>query len=141
MLASLHEADHLGEALETRSLHRPQWMRFEERHHPLGQLFETSDAELLSITVIRRDLTTPEELAEPLEEGNIPLVLDHAELWKDLPADLHRGLPIHANEEASFSVDENQPPIRDSGFPADYLHRSDCHSSLSTVGSTRFPSI
>jgi hypothetical protein len=68
-------------------------------------------------------------------------VLDHAELWKDLPADLHRGLPIHANEEASFSVDENQPPIRDSGFPADYLYRSDCHSSLSTVGFTRCPSI
>jgi hypothetical protein len=66
--------------------------------------------------VIRRDLTTPEELAEPLEEGNIPLVLDHAELWKDLPADLHRGLPIHTNEEASFSVDETNHPFGTQAF-------------------------
>src|SRR5215470_2841137 len=59
MLASLHEADHLGEALETRSLHRPQWPRFEERHHSFGQLLESPDAEFLSIAVIDDDLTTP----------------------------------------------------------------------------------
>src|SRR6266705_3449693 len=60
MFASLHEADHLGKAIETRSLSRPQWMRLEERHHSPGQLLKSSDAELLSITMVRGDLTTPQ---------------------------------------------------------------------------------
>jgi hypothetical protein len=63
MFASLHEANHLSEALEARSLHRPQWMSLEERYDSFGQLLESSDAELLSITVIHRDLPATEELA------------------------------------------------------------------------------
>ena len=63
MLTSLHEANHLGKALETRSLHRPQWVSFEERYDPGAQLVESLDAELLSITVIHGDLTAAEELA------------------------------------------------------------------------------
>ena len=69
-------------------------MRLEERDHSLRQLLEPSDAELLSITMIRGDLTTPEKLADLLEERYIPLVLHHAELWKDLPANFHCGLPV-----------------------------------------------
>jgi len=61
-------------------------MSLEERHHSLGQLLESSDAELLSITMIYGDLTASEKLAELLEKGDVPLVLYHAELWKDLPA-------------------------------------------------------
>ena len=116
MLTSLHEMNHLGEAFEARSLRRPQWMRFEERYDPLRQLSEASDAELLSITMIRGDLTAPEELAELPKEGNVPLVLDHAELWQDLPADLHRGLPIDADEETSFSIDETDHPFGTQAF-------------------------
>jgi len=63
MLASLHEADHLGKALETRSLHRPQWMSLEERYDSFGQLLESPDAELPSITMVDGDLTAAEELA------------------------------------------------------------------------------
>jgi hypothetical protein len=62
------------------------------------------------------DSTAPEELAELLEENHVPLVLDHAELWKDLPADLHRGLPIHTDEETSFSVDETNHPFGTQAF-------------------------
>jgi hypothetical protein len=116
VLASLHKADHLGEALETRSLHRPQWPGVEERHHSFGQLLESPDAELLSIAVVDDDLTAPEELAKLLEEDDIPLVLDHAELWKDLPADFHRGLPIHADVEATFTVDETDHPFGTQAF-------------------------
>ena len=43
-------------------------------------------------------------------------MLDHAELWKDLPADLHRGLPIHTDEEASFSIDEADYPFGTQAF-------------------------
>ena len=43
-------------------------------------------------------------------------MLDHAELWKDLLADLHRGLPIHADEKASFSVDETNHPFGTQAF-------------------------
>jgi hypothetical protein len=63
MFAALHEANHLSEAIEVRSLHRPQWMSFEERYDPFGQFLESSDAELLSITMVGGDLTAPEELA------------------------------------------------------------------------------
>jgi hypothetical protein len=63
MLAPLHEVNHLGKALEARSLHRPQWVRLEERYDPFGQLLESPDAEFLSITVVHGDLTATEELA------------------------------------------------------------------------------
>src|SRR5882672_7314937 len=116
VFAPLHEADHLGKAIEARPLHRPQWIRFEERHHSFRQLFESPDAELLSITVIRGDLTASEKLTELLEEGNIPLVLHHAELRKDLPADFHRGLPVDADEEASLSVNEADDPFGTQAF-------------------------
>jgi hypothetical protein len=116
MFASLHEADHLGKAIEARPLHRPQRIRLEERYHSFGQLLESPDAELLSITVIRRDLTAPEKLAKLLEEGNIPHVLHHAELRKDLPADFHRGLPINADEEATLSIDKTDHPFGTQAF-------------------------
>jgi hypothetical protein len=116
MFASLHEANHLSEAIEARSLHRPQWVRLKEWHHSFGQLLESSDAELLSITMIRGDLTTPEELSKLLKERDIPLVLHHAKLGKDLPADFHRGLPVDADEEASLSVDEADDPFGTQAF-------------------------
>ena len=116
VFASLHETDHLGEAIKARSLYRPQRFRFEERHHSFGQFLESPDAELLSITMIRGDLTAPEKLSKLLEEGDIPLMLHHAELWKDLPANLHRGLPIDADEEASLSVNETDDPFGTQAF-------------------------
>ena len=81
MFASVHEVDHLGKAIGARPLHRSQWIRLEERHHSFGQLPESSDAELLAITVIHGDLAATEERSKLLEEGNIPLMLHHAKLW------------------------------------------------------------
>jgi hypothetical protein len=43
-------------------------------------------------------------------------VLYHAELWKDLPANFHRGLPIHTDEEASLSIDEADHPFGTQAF-------------------------
>jgi hypothetical protein len=63
VIASLHDGNHLGKAIETRSLHRPQWMSLEERYDSFGQLLESPDAEFLSITVIDGDLTASEKLA------------------------------------------------------------------------------
>ena len=116
MISALHEMDHLGEAIETRPLDRPQWIRFEERHHSFGQLLEPPNAEFLTITVIHGDLAAPEKLSKLLEEGNIPLMLHHAELWKDLPANFHRGLPIDADKEASLSVDKTDDPFGTQAF-------------------------
>ena len=111
MFASCHEANYLGKAIEARPLHRPQWIGLEERHHSLRQFPEPPDAEFHSITVIDGDLTAPEERSKLIEEGDIPLVLHHAELWKDLPANFHRGLPIDADVEASLSIDETDDPL------------------------------
>ena len=116
MLTSIHEADHLGKTIEARPFHCPQWIRLEERHHSFGQLLDPPDAELLSITVIDGDLTATEERSKLLEEGNVPLMLHHAKLWKDLPANLHRGLPIYTDEETSFPIDETDDPVGTQAF-------------------------
>src|SRR5262245_51963278 len=86
-------------------------MSLEERHHRPRQLCEASDAEFLPITVIRGDLPASEELAHLLEDGDVPLVLYHAELWKDLPAYRHAWLPVDADEEATLTVDEPNNPF------------------------------
>ena len=43
VIAAFHETDHLGKAIETQPLHRPQWMLRKECHHFL-QLLQTTDA-------------------------------------------------------------------------------------------------
>src|SRR3989304_1701544 len=105
-----HHRNHLGKAIEARPLHRPQWMLLEERGD-FCQLLQSPDAESLSITMVDSDLTAPEEFAESLQDRDVPLVLYHAELRKDLPANLHRGLPIDANEETPLPAAKsaNQP--------------------------------
>ena len=141
MLASLHQANHLGKTLETRALHRPQWMSLEERYDSLGQLLESSDTELPSITMVDGDLTAAEKLAQLLENDNVPLVLHHTELWKDLPADLHRGLPIHADEEASSPSTKANHPFGTQAFLLITCTDRIVTHCLSTVGFTRCPSI
>ena len=141
MFASMHEADHLGKAIEARSLYRPQRIRFEERHHSFGQLLESPDTELLSITMIRGDLTAPEKRSKLFEEGNIPLMLHHAELRKDLPANFHRGLPVDADEEASLPIDKTDDPVGTQAFLLIACTDRIVTHVLSTVGYIRVPSI
>jgi hypothetical protein len=116
VIALLHGLNHLGKAVEARPLYRPQWIGLKEWNDPFGQLLEPSDAEFLSITVIHGDVTASEKLSKLLEERNIPLVLYHAELWKDLPTDFHRGLPVDADEEASLSIDKTDDPFGTQAF-------------------------
>ena len=68
-------------------------------------------------------------------------MLDHAELWKDLPADLRRGLPIHTDEEASFSIDEADYPFGTQAFLLITCTDRIVTRQPSTVGCTRRPSI
>ena len=137
----MHEADHLGKAIEARPLHRPQWIRLEERHHSFGQLSESPDAEFHPITVIDGDLTATEERSKLLEEGNIPLMLHHAKLRKDLPANFHRGLPVDADEETSLPIDKADDPVGTQAFLLIACTDRIVTHVLSTVGFTRFPSI
>ena len=137
----MHEADHLGKAIEARPLHRPQWIRPEEWHHSFGQLPEFPDAELLAITVIHGDLAATEERSKLLEEGNIPLMLHHAKLWKDLPANFHRGLPVDADEETSLPIDKTDDPVGTQAFLLIACTDRIVTHVLSTVGYIRVPSI
>jgi hypothetical protein len=91
--------------------------------------------------VIHGDLTAPEELSKLLEQSSVPLVLHHAELRKDLPANFHRGLPIHANVEAAFAVDETDHPLGTQAFLLVVCTDRFVTHDLSTVGSTRVSSI
>jgi len=137
----MHEADHLGKAIEARPLHRPQWIRLEKRHHSFGQLPESPDAELPTITVIHGDLPATEERSKLLEEGNIPLMLHHAKLWKDLPANFHRGLPVDADEETSLPIDKTDDPVGTQAFLLIACTDRIVTHVLSTVGYIRVPSI
>src|SRR5574341_740945 len=75
------------------------------------ELLEPSNSQFFSITMIHSDLTASEELLQPFQNRHVPFVLHHTELGKDLPPDLHTRLPVDANEEAAFSVDESDDPI------------------------------
>jgi hypothetical protein len=116
-------------------------MGLEERYHSFGQLLEPTDAEFLAITVVGGDLSAPEELAKLLEEGDVPLVLHHAELWKDLPTDPHAGLPVHTDEEASLSVDEADHPIGAQPFLLVVCTGRIVTHVMSTAGYSRVSSI
>ena len=140
VIAPFHETDHLGKAIETQPLHRPQWMLLKERHHLL-QLLQTTDAQLFSITMVRGDLTAPEKPTESLQDGNIPFVLHHAELGKDLPADSHAGLPIDADEEATLSVNKTDDPVGAQAFLLVVCTGRIVTHLSSTAGYTRVSSI
>ncbi len=94
-----------------------------------------------SITMVGSDLTATEELTESLQNRNVPLVLYHAELRKDLPANFHRGLPIDADEKAPFSVDESDNPLGTQPFLLVVCTGRIVTRVLSTAGSTRVSSI
>ena len=68
-------------------------------------------------------------------------MLHHAELWKDLPADLHRGLPIDADVEAPLSVDESDHPLGTQAFLLVVCTVRIVTHLSSTDGSTRCSSI
>jgi len=115
MFASIHDGDHLGKTLKTRSFYRSQWMR-PEKPDDFVQLFDSSDSELFPITMIGGDLTKPEEPLQLLKNRYIFPVLHHSKLWEDLPAQLHARLPVDPHEEASFSVDESDNPVGTQSF-------------------------
>ena len=141
VITSLHHGDHLGKAFEARTLHRPQWFRSEEWHHSFGQLLDSPEAEFHAIAVVDGDLAAPEEHSKLIEEGNISLMLHHAELWKNLPADFHRGLPIDADVETSLSIDETDNPLGTQAFLLVVCTVRIVTHVPSTDGFTRYSSI
>ena len=91
--------------------------------------------------MVRGDLTAPKELAKSLQDRYVPLVLNRAELRKDLPADPHRGLPIHADEETSLSIDESDNPVGTQPFLLVVCTGRIVTRLMSTAGYTRVSSI
>jgi hypothetical protein len=69
-----------------------------------------------AITMVGSDLPASEESSESFEDRDVPFVLNHAELRKDLPANFHRGLSVDADEEASLSIDEADDPFGTQAF-------------------------
>jgi len=93
------------------ALLRSQRMLLEKvRDHP--KLIEPSNSELPSISVILADATKPEEFLQSVEHVQITFVLNDAELRNDLESYLDRWVSLDSDEEASFSIDESNHPIR-----------------------------
>jgi hypothetical protein len=115
MIAVIHNVDHLSKTFEARSFYRSQWMR-PEKPDDFRQLLDSSDSQLLTVTVIRGDLAKSEKFLQLLQNRYISLVLHHAKLGKDLPTSRHAGLSVDADEEAPFSIDESNNPVGTQSF-------------------------
>ena len=77
-----------------------------------AQLFEASYAELPSITVILTHSSEAEVSLQPVEYVKIAFVLNDAEFRNDLITDFDRWISLDSDEEASFSIDKPNNPIR-----------------------------
>jgi len=75
-------------------------------------MLETPYPELPSFLVIPTDAPEAEKPLQSVEYVEIASVLHDAKLRYDLVADLDRRVSLDADEEATFSVDESNHPIR-----------------------------
>jgi hypothetical protein len=90
---------------------RSQRVLLEERRDR-SKLLETSNTVFPSITVILTDSSEPEESLQAMEHVEITLVLNDTEFRYDLEPDLGRWVSLNPDEEASFSIDKSNHPIR-----------------------------
>ena len=84
-------------------------------HEEIGdrpKLLETPYTVFPSIAVILTDSSESEETLQTVEYVEITLVLNDTEFRYDLESDLGRWVSLDSDEEASFSVDESNHPIR-----------------------------
>ena len=83
-----------------------------EEERDLAQMLQTSNSELPSLIVISTHAPEAEKPLQSVEYIDIAFVLNDAKFRYDLVADLDRWVSLDAYEEATFSVDESNHPIR-----------------------------
>jgi len=52
-----------------------------------------------------------EKLLQRVQQLDVPLVLNHCELWEHLNARGHFRVPVDADEEATLSIDKTNYPV------------------------------
>jgi hypothetical protein len=109
--AFFHQSQNVRESPRVDALFRFEDV-FLEKVRDFSQLIQTSDAVFRSISVISTDAPEPEEALQGVQDVEIALVLNDAELRNDLESDLDRRVSLDSDEEASFPIDEPNHPIR-----------------------------
>src|SRR5438067_11646419 len=86
-------------------------MLLEERNDRLGQVIQASHAIRHPVAVVRTDHAAPEEVLECVQELQVAPMLDYREFREYLESGSHLRMPVDADEEASFAVDETDHPL------------------------------
>ena len=87
-------------------------MKLEEGNDSLIQVIQTPDSISHSLPMIRANHAAPKELFECMEQLDIASVLYNRELRKHLESRSHLSVPVDADEETTFAVNESDHPLR-----------------------------
>ena len=74
------------------------------------EVFKTPHAEFLPLAVIPHDGTTAKDVDKLLQYAFVTFMLDHTELWKNLPSHRHCRLTVNGYMKAAFAIDEPDDP-------------------------------
>ena len=86
-------------------------MLFEEGNDPFIQVIQTSHPVGHSLRMIRTNHAAPKKLLERVKQLDVPLMLHNCELRKDLESGSHFRVPVDADEETAFAVNESDDPL------------------------------
>ena len=76
------------------------------------QMIQTPYSIRHSLRMIRPNHAAPKELFERMEQLDISLVLYNCEFRKHLESGSHLRVPVDADEETTFAVNESDHPLR-----------------------------
>src|ERR1700720_69733 len=87
-------------------------MLFKEGNDSFVQMVQTTHPISHSLCVILSYHAAPKELLEGMQQLNVSLVLYNGEFRKHLETRSHLRMPVDADEETTFAVNETNHPLR-----------------------------
>ena len=76
------------------------------------QVIQASHPVSHSLRMIRANHAALKKLLERMEQLDVPLMLHNCEFRKNLESGSHFWVPVDANEETTFAVNESDDPLR-----------------------------
>jgi hypothetical protein len=111
VLLLLHPPDDARKLLEVCIFFRLQRMFLKKIHH-FEQAFDLSDSEFEPVIVVSSNNTASKESLECVKDLHVFFMPDNSEFGQDLISCFHVGVLVYSDEEATFSVDKADNPIR-----------------------------
>jgi hypothetical protein len=107
----IDQVQNLSEPREVDPFFRSQWMLFEERNNPCGEVIQPPDSVSHSISVILSYYSAAEKLLERVKQLNITSVLNDGEFGEYLILAGHFWVRIDADVETTFAINESHYPL------------------------------